>query len=41
MDIVTPVETKEAKKRPINQWTTPGIKISLKRAAKLYRKYKS
>ena len=41
MDIVVPVETKELKKRPINQWTTPGIKISLKRAAKLYRKYKS
>ena len=41
MDIVAPVETKEVKKRSINQWTTPGIKISLKKAAKLYRKYRS
>ena len=41
MDIVAPVETKELKKKPINQWTTPGIKISLKKASKLYRKYRS
>ena len=41
MDIVAPVETKELKKKPINQWTTPGIKVSLKNASKLYRKYRS
>ena len=40
LDIVTPVETKIQGKRPINLWTTGGIKVSLKKCTKLYRVYK-
>ena len=40
LDIVAPVETKIQGKRPINLWTTGGIKVSLKKCTKLYRVYK-
>ena len=40
MDIVAPLKTKKVKKKPVNQWTAPGIKICLKKAAKMCRKYK-
>ena len=39
MDIFSPVETKEMSTRPINQWKTQGIAISLKSANKQYRQY--
>ena len=39
MDIFSPVETKEMSIRPINQWKTQGIAISLKSANKQYRQY--
>ena len=39
MDIFSPVETKEMSTRPINQWKTQGIAISLKLANKQYRQY--
>ena len=40
LDIVAPVETKIQGKKPINLWTTGGIKVSLKQCTKLYRVYK-
>ena len=39
IDIFSPVETKEISTRPINQWKTQGIAISLKSANKQYRQY--
>ena len=39
MDIFSPVKTKEMSTRPINQWKTQGIAISLKLANKQYRQY--
>ena len=41
LDIVAPVETKIQGKKPINLWTTGGIKVSLKKCTKLYRVYKN
>ena len=40
MDIVAPIETKTLSKKPINQWLTLGLKISLKQSNKLYRKWR-
>ena len=39
MDIFSPVKTKEMSTRPINQWKTQVIAISLKSANKQYRQY--
>jgi exonuclease III len=36
-DIVAPIESKNIKKKKLNQWTTQGIRISLKQSAKLYK----
>ena len=40
MDIVAPVTTKILSKKPINQWLTLGLKISLKESNNLYRKWR-
>ena len=40
MDIFSPVETKELSSRPINQWKTKGLAISLARASKMYAQSK-
>ena len=40
MDIVAPITTKILSKKTINQWLTPGIKISLKQSNTLYRKWR-
>ena len=36
LDLVTPIQTKILKEKLENQWTTTGIKVSLKRAHNLY-----
>ena len=38
MDIVAPVETKTVEKKPIDQWTTQGLKVSIITTEKLYQK---
>ena len=40
MDIFCPVVTKELSSRPINQWKTKGLSISLARANKMFRQTK-
>ena len=40
MDIVAPVTTKILSKKPINQWLTLGLKVSLKESNNLYRKWR-
>ena len=40
MDIVAPVQTKTLNRKPINQWATAGLKISIKTENKLYRNYR-
>ena len=40
MDIVAPITTKILSKKPINQWLTLGLKISLKQSNNLYRKWR-
>jgi hypothetical protein len=38
-DTVAPIQTKDIKIKKINQWTTKGIKISIKTCEKLYKSY--
>ena len=40
LDIVAPIETKTMNVRHDNHWVTPGIAISLKQQAKLFKKHK-
>ena len=40
LDIVAPVETKVMGKKPINLWTTAGLKVSLKNSNNLDKIYK-
>ena len=40
LDIVAPVETKVLGKKPVNLWTTAGLKVSLKNSNNLYKIYK-
>ena len=40
MDEVCPISTKTLGNKPINKWTTPGIRISLKRGTQLYKQSK-
>ena len=40
LDLVAPIETKIVKEKLENQWTTTGIKISLKRSHNLYKTYR-
>ena len=40
MDIFCPVETKELSSRPINQWKTKGLSISLAKANKMFMQTK-
>ena len=40
MDILCPVETKELSSRPINQWKTKGLSISLARANEMFMQTK-
>jgi len=40
LDLVAPIQTKQIKEKLENQWTTPGIKISLKHSQALYKTYR-
>ena len=40
LDIVAPIETKTVGIKKVNQWTTPGLLVSLKHSHKLYVKQK-
>ena len=40
LDIVAPVETKVMGKKPINLWTTAGLKVSFKNSNNLYKIYR-
>ena len=40
MDEICPVSMKTIGNKPINKWTTPGIRISLRRGTQLYRQSK-
>ena len=40
LDIVAPIETKTVRIKKVNQWTTPGLLVSLKHSHKLYVKQK-
>ena len=41
LDLVAPIQTKIVKEKLENQWTTTGIKISLKRSHNLYKTYRN
>ena len=40
MDTICPITTKTLGNKPVNKWTTPGIRISLKRGTQLYKQSK-